>query len=331
MKLIDRYVYAVTEHLEANTREDVSSELRGNIEDMLPENFSENDVREVLLKLGNPRDLADGYSERKRYLIGPGLYDNYISVLKLVICIVTTVFISLTIVEWCFNPPIYKEFAQMSIKFFLDLLLAPVQGVFQGFLWVTFIFAIIERTGINEGKIPFLKKKWSPEDLEELPVSKRRRISRIETVFSLFCSVFFTALIYWEYQLIGLYVKGSNGLIFVAPLFVSERLQSYIVVILLFTIIQVSILIWKFISMKWNVLLAIANATLNISLSVFVCVMLSDNFLFNKEFLSKIADYTNITHTQILSYWTWNLWIFATVFIFINLLDSIMGFVKCKK
>ena len=305
MKLIDRYVYAVTEHLEANTREDVKNELRANIEDMLPRDPCEKDVRQVLLNLGDPRVLAEGYSEKKRYLIGPMLYDNYLSVLKLVIYIVTLVFLGLTLVEWVFNPSVDGKFAHMSIGLLADILEAIVQGVLQGFLWVTFAFAIIERSGINEGKIPLIKKKWSVDDLVAVPVSKKRKISRIETVFSIFCCVFFTSLICFKARLIGLYMKGSDGIVLVEPLFVSERLQSYIVIILIFTIIQVSILIWKFISMKWNVILAIANATQNISLSVFICVMLSDKFLFNKEFLLKIADYTNITHTQISSYWNW--------------------------
>lgn len=331
MKLIDRYVYAVTENLPEDIREDVSSELRGNIEDMLPENSTQNDIRDILLKLGNPRELADEYNETKRYLIGPRLYENYISVLKLVICIVTTVYISLTIVEWCLNPATNREFAQMSIRFFIDLLIAPLKGVFQGLLWVTLIFAMIERTGINEGKIPLLKKKWSPEDLAEVPVSKGRKISRIETVFSIFCSVFFTSLIYSKSQLIGLYIKGNDGVLLTTPLFVRERLQSYIIVIFIFTIIQVSILIWKFIAMKWSLPLAIVNAMQNISLSILVCVMLSDNFLFNQELLSKISNVTAISSNKVSSYWAWNLWIFATIFIVINLADSVIGFVKSKK
>jgi len=84
MTLIDRYVYTVTERLLEQTRDDVSMELRANIEDMLPENATESDVRTALEKLGNPIRLANEYCEVKRYLIGPGLYDKYISVLKLV-------------------------------------------------------------------------------------------------------------------------------------------------------------------------------------------------------------------------------------------------------
>ena len=332
MKLIDSYVYAVTAGLPEATREDVSRELRTNIEDMLPEHPTESDVSEVLSKLGDPRALADEYSEKKRYLVGPGLYDSYVSVLKLVVCIVTIVFACITLLEWAVNPPANGKFFQMSIQLFIDIMLTPIQGILQGFLWVTIVFAILERTGVNEGKIPFVKKKWSPEDLTAIPVSNKRKISRIESVFSIFFTVFFTALVYFQSELIGLYEKSDSGLTISATLFVSERLQSYIPVILILSIITLSISIWKFISMKWTFSLAIANAIHNIALSVFACVILSDNFLFNPELFSRLADITKTSLTKTTSTWlSSSLWISLVVFIAISLLDSVMGFVKCKK
>ena len=79
-------IEAVTENLPETTREDVISELRANIYDMLPCDFTESDVREVLVKLGNPVRLADDYSERKKILIGSAHYDSYLSyITKLVV------------------------------------------------------------------------------------------------------------------------------------------------------------------------------------------------------------------------------------------------------
>lgn len=332
MKLIDSYVYAVTEKLSEDSREDVSLELRTNIEDMLPENPTLTDVSAVLEKLGDPKALADEYSEKKRYLVGPGLYDSYISVLKLVVCIVTIVFACITLLKWAVNPPVNGKFAQMSIQLFIDIMLTPIQGILQGFLWVTIVFAILERTGVNDGKIPFVKKKWSPEDLTAIPVSKKRKISRIESVFSIFFTVFFTALVYFQSELIGLYEKGDNGITLSTSLFVSERLKYYIPIIVIFAFIQLSILIWKFISMKWTPPLATANAIYNIALSVFVCIILSDNSLINPELLSRFADITKTSLTENTSIWLKSsLWICLVIFIGISIFDSVMGFVKCKK
>ena len=91
MEIIDRYVYAVVKRLPESTRQDVERELRANIQDMLPDDHSEADVRAVLAKLGNPYRLAEEYRETKRYLIGPSVYDSYITVLRLVISIVVPV------------------------------------------------------------------------------------------------------------------------------------------------------------------------------------------------------------------------------------------------
>lgn len=332
MKLIDRYVYAATERLPADTREDVSLELRANIEDMLPEDPTEDDVRAVLDKLGNPRLLSDEYNQKKRYLIGPNLYDGYFSVLKLVMCIVSIVFVFMTLLEWCLNPTISNKISQMPISFILDIMTAPLEGILQAFLWVTIVFILLERSGVTEGKMPFIKKKWSPDDLPDVPISKKSKISRLETIFSMFCTVLFTALVYFKSQLIGLYTKSDSGVTLVAPLFANERLHFYIPIILLFAIIQLSIFIWKLISMRWTFQLAVANAIHNVALSVFVCVMLSDTSLFNQELLLKFADFTKTSLNQNTSIWLkGTTLIFIAIFIGINLLDSVTGFVKCKK
>jgi hypothetical protein len=332
MKLIDRYVYAVTERLPQDIREDVSRELQANIEDMLPENPTENDVREVLVKLGNPVKLAGEYSPTKRYLIGPGLYDSYFSVLKLVIGILVSVLPCITFLQWTLEPPIKDNITQMSVQFFVDLLVNIIQGAIQGALWVTLVFVVLEKSGINEGQIPFFKKKWSPDDLPTVPASSKGKISRVETMISVFFTVFFAVLLCFKPQLIAIYLKGDAGTQ-VIPLFAIESLRSYTLIIFILAVIQLSIFIWKFITMRWSIALAIANASLNALLCIFLVVILSDNSLFNHEFLSKIIEYTaKIELSQIKSIWfKSSIWIFAAVFIAISLWDSIAGFVKCKK
>lgn len=331
MKLIDRYVYAVTEHLPEKTKEDVRRELRGNIEDMLPENPTEVDVQEVLLKLGNPKKLANEYSQGKRYLIGPGLYDSYMSILKLVTGIVAIVFAIIALLDGIFSSTINDSLFKMAIKVFVNILVAVIQGITQGAVWVTLIFAVLERTGVNEGEIPFRKKEWTLEDLSELPVSSKGKISRGETVFSMFCTILFMALLYFRPQLIGMHIKGANGLTQVTPLFDIDRLQSYMIIIFIFAIIQLSIFIWKFISKDWNMTLALANAVLNVVFCILIIVMLSDNLLFNPEFLPNIAYYTKVSIVLLESICLWSIRITVGSIIAISLWDSIDAFVKCRK
>ena len=85
MNLIEAYVYEVTRRLPEKMRGDIALELTSTIEDMLPENFTEQEVMEVLSKLGDPAQLAASYRDTPMYLIGPKVYDAYIWTMKMII------------------------------------------------------------------------------------------------------------------------------------------------------------------------------------------------------------------------------------------------------
>ena len=93
MKLIDIYIQEVTRRLPDKIRTDIDLELRSTIEDMLPENFGEDDVKEVLNQLGNPVVLANGYKDQPMYLIGPRYFDVYISLIKMILPIAVISFL----------------------------------------------------------------------------------------------------------------------------------------------------------------------------------------------------------------------------------------------
>lgn len=52
MNLIDLYIQEVAKRLPEKNSEDITLELRSTIEDMLPEDYSEEDVKSVLKKIG---------------------------------------------------------------------------------------------------------------------------------------------------------------------------------------------------------------------------------------------------------------------------------------
>jgi hypothetical protein len=182
MELINRYVQTVTERLPEDTREDVARELRGNIEDMLPDKATEKDVRAVLEKLGTPAILSNEYRQKKRYLIGPALYDTYTSVLKLVVSIVAVTFTCLALFGIITEP-----MEGGPVKYIIDVIAAAFEGVIQAFLWVTLVFAILERMGIPEGSLPFKKEKGSCDDLPPATRYSGSRIHPSEAVVSLIC------------------------------------------------------------------------------------------------------------------------------------------------
>lgn len=326
MTLIDRYIYAVTKHLPKDISKDVDKELRTNIEDMLPENPSEDDIIKVLKELGNPKELANQYLPIKRYLIGPRLYDNYLSVLKMVIGITVIVFLSITILDEIFNPPIDTTILQMSIKFLVNIIASSVEGVFQAFVWVTLVFAILEKSGVNEGNLPWVKKKWSPEDLPDLPI-KKRKIHLGEAVFSMFFTIFLVSILYFHPEFMSIYTKGDSGFILLAPLFVIDRLQFYIPVILLLTLFQFIIFVWQFISKDWNFPLAIVNTIYNAAVCVLIITMINDTSLFSEKFIAVFNNLLDIPFDFTL---LWK-WIFAATIIVSCFVDSISSLIKCKK
>jgi len=332
MKLIDRYVYAVIERLPEDIRDDVSCELHTNIEDMLPENPTEDEIRAVLEKLGNPRKLAQEYNPTKRYLIGPGLYHDYISVLKLVTGIVAIVLVCITLVKFIFNPPADGDLVQYSIQFIVEILAAVIQGFVQGAVWVTLIFAISERCGINEGNIPFYKNKWTPDDLPTAPVTKKSKISRGETIFSMVCTVFFTTLVYFNPQVIAVYEIDKSGLTQVTPLFSIERLKYYMIFIIIFAFLQLSLGIWKFVSNHWSIPLASANALLNTWFCILIIVLFRDNAIINPEFTERIESYFKLSQSQNVSLWLDKTFLITLVVIIaLSVWDSISAFLKCSK
>lgn len=330
MNLIDRYVYAVTEYLPEENREDISRELRSNIEDMLPENATEQDIRHVLEELGSPWKLANEYSPKKRYLIGPGYYDKYLSLLKMVIGICASVFAGLALLAWTIHPQ-DGELTVNLTQLISDIISAVIEGALQGAFWVTLVFAIIERCGVEAGHIPFMKDKWTPEELLKLPVSNKNKISRGETLFSIFFTILFTALLCFQPQLISLYVTGDNGRMSVTPLFVIDRLHEYLFIIILMAIFQLGILAMKYFVGKWNMPLAISTTIYNMASCILTIVILSDSTLFNREFFSVISE---LTKTSIETVFLWinrGKWAFISMMIIICVADSISAFIKSRR
>lgn len=329
MQLIDRYVYAVMKYLPEELREDIGKELRANIEDMLPKECTEDEIKQVLMSLGSPSKLAGEYNPRKRYLIGPSLYDKYISTLKIVTGIGAVVAAGIALLVWIVEISTQGFLISNITKLIQELISSGIVGAFQAVFWVTAVFIILERSGIEEGQIPFFNRQWTPDDLPEMNHDNKRRISRGETVFSMFATILITALIYFQPQLIAFYMLGENESISFTPIFNIERLQQlYMPIILILALIQLGMFIWKFIIESWNVPLAIINAIYNIVTCILVVMMLNDISLLNTEFIPTIAEYANISVSDITTWMGSGKWIFIFIFVGICIGDSIVTLIR---
>jgi hypothetical protein len=92
MSWTDRYLAAVLRSIPGPKRADVERELRSSIEDGIEERSGAGEdraaaERAVLEDLGDPAQLAAGYSGRPSYLIGPELFPLYMRVIPRLIAV----------------------------------------------------------------------------------------------------------------------------------------------------------------------------------------------------------------------------------------------------
>ena len=186
-KMVDRYVYAVTKRLPVAQRDDVSLELHGLIDEMIDQSKNSEPVDSVLLELGDPAKLADRYRGVERHLIGPGYFDLYILIVKIVgFAVSLGIMISLAI-GYAFN-------STESLGSVISNVLATLFAAYaQAFAWITLAFAIVEWNQRRLGKAARLEL-WSLDDLPDIP-KKSTIIPRSEPIAALvFLVIFFAVL-----------------------------------------------------------------------------------------------------------------------------------------
>ncbi len=181
---IERYVYAVTKRLPVKMKDDVAKELRANIDDMLGhDNPTEEEVKEVLQKLGHPRKLAREYIGEDHYVVAPEYYYDYIATLKLVgiiFLIVSLVTGFISAISALSSETIWEAFAILA-ETLADQLWS---GVVFAFAAVTIGFWIAGE--VQKKQQP---KAWELKDLPELPKPTTLKIKRGETLVGLILGV----------------------------------------------------------------------------------------------------------------------------------------------
>ncbi|MDD2575435.1 MAG: hypothetical protein PHD47_03080 [Acholeplasmataceae bacterium] len=182
--LIDRYVYDVTKKLKEEQRAEIDKELRAHIYDMLNGDESEDNVKKVLTNLGAPSKLASNYKE-PRYLIGPELFDDYLSVLKIVIIVFGIIALISGLIQ-LFKPD------DNIFETFIDVLFGSIIGsLFTGFALTTLVFAILEYRNVK------LRPEFKVESLPQIPKTPSKKNLRVETIVEIILSIVFGGLFMW--------------------------------------------------------------------------------------------------------------------------------------
>lgn len=322
MNLIDLYINAVIAKLPQERKADAAEELRAKINGMLPADPSEEDVRKVLQDLGDPQLQAKNYDTRQRYLIGPDYYDNYISILKLVIGILITVMALVTVLTWIISPP-----DGGIVQFFTDLFTAMLGGAVQAATWVTVIFVIMERSKVAIP--PIQAHGWTVDDLSK-DKSKGVMIKRSDVFVSIFFTITFTAILYFRPELLSFYYR-SGGSYAIVPIFDLERLQDFMPLIIIIALLELVISIWKIINRRWNLSLAIANAVRYSVGMVFWLVMLWNRAIINPDFASEVSQHTRFSAASIDRSLEITVWVIIAATVVSWISESIRPFVKLAK
>jgi hypothetical protein len=301
MDLIEIYIQEVTRRLPEKSREDIALELRSTIEDMLPDDYREEDVKEALESLGNPAKLAYGYMDRPMHLIGPRYFDTYVSLLKMILPIAAT--ISLIAVMAKFFIGYDGEEAIMNIVF--DIIGFGISSIIevaiQTFFWLTIVFAIIERVDQSKGNEPVTHgmEKWTADELKSVTyIPKKKAITKVEVFGGLFWTAIWGTVYFYADHLVGVYEGGNQELNFVIPALNQDVLLQYWPIVLAIIGLEVGVSIYKLVKKQWTKGLAIYNSVLQVVASaVFVLIITNPNLLKN-EFTVYMSNLFSITEVK---------------------------------
>jgi len=298
MNLIKQYIQEVTRRLPEKTRKDIALELESTIYDMLPEDYSEEDVRHVLDTLGDPVVLASKYNDKPLHLIGPKYYDAYITLLKLIIPIVAISSLIAILAKKVFNP-VEGDAVLETMLFLLGEGIWTVIYVFiHTFFWITVIFAIVERIDVfsNKSSLSGETKPWSSENLKyHMYVPKYKAIKGFELSFGLLWTAIWGTTYFYADHLLGIYESGENGLRMIQPAFNQEVLGSFWPLITFLIGMSIALTIYQLIKRQWTHPLATFFTIHQIVLFGSLLLILTREHLFTVEFLGRIAELFSTT------------------------------------
>ena len=301
MNLIELYIHEVTRRLPEKSREDIGLELRSTIEDMLPDHYSEEDVKTTLAKLGNPALLASRYRDQPMHLIGPRYFDVYVSLLKMILPIAVVITFIAMIGEYVSSYSGETAVMNVVITLIGEGIARMIDVAFQTFAWLTLVFAVIERVDKDKEMQPLTTSlhKWTPDDLKKIHhVPKKKSISKFEVFGSLLWTAIWATFYFNADHLVGVYRDTENGMAFVLPSLNQEVLLSYWPIILVVIGLGVAYAIYKLIKGHWTTLMAIFNTVNEVVGTVVLIIIISNPNLMLPQFLEFMSNLFHMTPEQ---------------------------------
>lgn len=225
-ELMERYIYEVVSKLPKNQREEITLELRELIGDMAEEKTMD----EALSELGDPRVFARKYKGDHRYLIGPEYYDNYITILKIVLPILAGLSVAAGVVQMIIGSgngidtsngvgDAVTGIVNTTTDIFGITTGSILESLIGAFGVITFIFAVMER---NNVKMNTAKKKgttgWTPGSLQPIP-SHKAVIKKADCIVSMAFNLIFGVLLVFAPRVFSAYYFQDGKLVKMIPIF----------------------------------------------------------------------------------------------------------------
>lgn len=316
--MIDSYIYAVTKGLPKKMEDEIASELKALIDDMMggmDSALSEKEkIEKVLRELGDPKVLANRYRGKERYLIGPNYFEKYLFVMKIV---VLSIFIGMSVASGLGVIFSTASIAEMIAGYISTLFSAVLQGA----AWVTGIFALLEYNEISV-ETGIKQKVWEPTQLPKIP-NKKALMSRSESVFAIMISTIMLTLFFFLTEKIGIYYMVGSELDFI-PLFNTEGYAPFKTTIYFVFTINILTELIKIIKGKWTMKIAVITTVLNIiSAALFVNILYNKN-IWSIEIVQKFELYTPISFERMVL-------LIAAVIIIVTIGESVSALYKALK
>ena len=333
MNLIDIYIQEVTRRLPKKSRDDIALELRSTIEDMLPENYAEKEVKEVLKNLGNPASLASEYSDRPMYLIGPRYFDTYMTLLKIVLPIVAILAFLVIIMEnintYSGEEDIVNGIINVIILILGHVIWGMISAAMETFFWITLVFAILERKDSSRSKSPLTPSwtEWTPDDLKSIPlITKEKKISTGDIFGSLLWIAIFISVYFNAGHLLGVYEKVQGKIELITLTFNQEVLHSYWLIVIVALIIEIAFVFYKLILRQWTSKLAIMNTVRNIVSTLVFIIVISNDQLINEKYYKYLEELMQLQFELKYSF----IIILIVLWLLLSIIDIVQGFRKAN-
>jgi hypothetical protein len=168
MELLDRYLAAVRANLPASRADDITAELRSELQDQIEARegalgrpLDQAEISAIVKAFGRPVVVATRYRDHQQ-LIGPEVYPFYLQALRIVAVIALAVILYATVV------PLLTGNGNL-VRLVMQGVHRTEHALLLAFAIVTLLFAVMERTGAPKAWL----RNWRPEHLPRLAQAKK--------------------------------------------------------------------------------------------------------------------------------------------------------------